>query len=46
MNPIQKALAVIDETLYHAVLALIDLVADVVCTCAEALAAAGRRWPF
>lgn len=46
MKTINNALAVLEETLTLAVIALIDLLADAVCTCAQALETVRHRWPL
>ena len=46
MKTINNLLAVLDETLTEAVIALIDLLADAVCTCVQALETVRHRWPL
>jgi hypothetical protein len=44
MQTINNVLSILDETLNLAVIALIELLAEVACTCAEALQKAKNRW--
>lgn len=46
MKTINNALAILDETLTLAVIALIDLLADAACTCVQALETVRHRWPL